>query len=125
MRQVILDTNFLVYCAENKIDYVHEIMMLMNEGHELVVPSSVIKELEEIYKTGEKLSDRSAAFLAIKILQSNNIRVLPSREKYADGDILNQVRLGSIVATLDLELRKKLRNSRVIVIQGKKKLAFE
>lgn len=125
MRQVILDTNFLVYCAENKIDYVHEIMMLMNEGHELVVPSSVIRELEEIYKTGEKLSDRSAAFLAIKILQANKIRILPSREKYADGDILNQVRMGSIVATLDLELRKKLRNSTIIVIQGKKKLAFE
>jgi rRNA-processing protein FCF1 len=125
MRQVILDTNFLVYCAENKIDYAHEIMMLMNEGHELVVPSSVIKELEEIYKTGEKLSDRSAAFLAIKILQANNVKILPSREKYADGDILNKVRMGSIVATLDLELRNKLRNSRVIVIHGKKKLAFE
>ena len=125
MRQIILDTNFLIYCAENKIDYSHEIMMLMNEGYELVVPSSVVQELEEIYKNGEKLSDRSAAFLALKILKANDVKVLVSRGKYADEAIIDQVRMGSIVATLDLDLRKKLKNSRIIVIQGKRKLSFE
>jgi rRNA-processing protein FCF1 len=125
MRQVILDTNFLIYCAENKIDYAHEIMLLMNEGHELVVPEQVAKELEEIYKNGEKLSDRSAAFLAMKIIKANGIRTIQARGRYADEAILNLVRMGSIVATLDLGLRKKLRNSRIIVIQGKKKVAFE
>jgi len=42
MIKIILDTNFLVYCAENKIDYKEGIENLVNEGIELVVPFQVI-----------------------------------------------------------------------------------
>jgi rRNA-processing protein FCF1 len=125
MIKVILDTNFLIYCAENKIDYVHEITQLMDEGHELVVPQQVENELNELYKKGEKFSDRQAAWLALKLIKANNVQIIRVPGRYADEAIINLMRVGNIVATLDLELRKRLRNSRVIVIQGKKKLAFD
>lgn len=125
MIKVILDTNFLVYCAENKIDYVWEIMQLMNEGYELIIPRQVEDELNELYKKNEKFSDRQAAWLAMKLIKANNIKIIFAPGKDADQAIINLVRIGSIVATLDLELRRKLKNSRVIVVQGKKKLAFD
>jgi rRNA-processing protein FCF1 len=125
MIQIILDTNFLVYCAENKIDYSQEISRLVNESHELVVPSQVVDELNDIYRNTKKFSDRTAAWLALKLLEHNKVKVVQIRAQYADEAILNLVRIGNIVATLDLELRKKLRGTRIIVIQGIKKLAFE
>ena len=125
MKKIILDTNFLIYCAENKIDYVTEIARLMTEGYELFVPFQVVHELEDLYKKGKKFSDRSAAWIALKILRSNNVKTLTASGRTADEAILNLVRIGSIIATLDLELRQKLAGTRVIVVQGNKKLAFE
>jgi len=125
MIKVILDTNFLIYCAENKVDYASEINRLMTEGYELVVPKQVVSELKELSQNAKKLGDRTASWLAIKLLEHNKVKIIEARGNYADEAILNLVRIGNIVATLDLELRKKLRGTRVIVIQGNKKLAFE
>lgn len=124
MIQVILDTNFLVYCAENKIDYKTEIDNLLKEGYELVVPSQVIEELNVLFKTAKKLTDRSASWLALKLLEHNQVKVIAVSATYADEAIIRLLRIGSVVATLDLELRKKLRGARVIVVTGVRKLAF-
>lgn len=125
MRRVILDTNFLVYCAENKIDYRALIEELLNEGHELAVPEQVVEELKEISSKAKKLSDRRAAFLALRLLEHNNVSVVKAEGKYADEAILKLVRIDSIVATLDSELRKKLSKTRIIVVKGDKSLAFD
>jgi rRNA-processing protein FCF1 len=124
--RVILDTNFLVYCAEQKIDYAVDIQNLINEGYELITAPQVVEELKKIYTTSKKFSDRSAAFLALKILETNKVKVITSEGKYADDAIFNLVRVGSVVATLDLELRKRLEGrARVIVVKGQKKLSWE
>jgi rRNA-processing protein FCF1 len=125
MIKVILDTNFLIYCVENKVDYAAGIMEIMTEGYELVVPEQVIAELKDISMNSKKLSDRSAAFLALKLLEHNKVKIISAEGRIADEAILNLVRMGSIIATLDLELRKKLKSSRIIVIKGHKKVAFE
>ena len=36
--KIILDTNFLIYCAKNKLDYIEKITDLLKEDYELVVP---------------------------------------------------------------------------------------
>ena len=129
MIKVILDANFLIYCSENKLDYITEIMTLMNEGYELVVPAQVIDELNELHKKAVKFSDRTASWLAMQIVEKNKdkIRVASASGKTGDEAILNLVRMGDVVATLDLELRKKIKalGKRVIVIQSKKKLVFD
>jgi len=114
-----------VYCAENKVDFAAGIMEIMTEGYELIVPRQVVQELNDIASDSKKLSDRSAAFLALKLLEHNKIKIADVQGRIADEAILNLVRIGSIVATLDLELRKKLKNTRVIVIKGVKKIAFD
>ena len=124
MNKVILDTNFLVYCAEQKIDYKELIDELINEGHELVVPEQVVSELRTINEKSEKLTDRNAAKLALKLIEHNKVNVLKARGQYADEAVLF-LAPGNIVATHDVRLKNKLRNSRRIVITGNKKLVFE
>ena len=124
--QIILDTNFLIYCAENKVDYATDIMNLMNEGYELVVPNQVIMEIESIAKNAKKLSDRTAAFLALKLLEHNKVKVIESGGTYADEAIIIMVRRGCIVATLDFWLRKALSGkARVMIVNSKRELDFE
>ena len=123
MIKVILDTNFLVYCAENKIDYKELIEELLNEGHELAVPGQVIDELRKISEEAEKLSDRSAAKLALKLLKHNKVSVAKAKGRYADEAVISLGK-GNIVATHDAALKEKLRESRKIVITGNKNLAW-
>ncbi len=128
MLKVILDTNFLVYCAENKVDYKNELEDLLSEGHKIIVLEQTISELNEIRKNAKKLSDRDAADLALKLIEHNQVEIIIGHGNYADEAILNFVKNSRdpvIIATLDFALRKKLKNSRKIVILGKKKLAFE
>jgi rRNA-processing protein FCF1 len=124
--KVILDANFLIYCAENKIDYAEGIMNLMSEGYELVVPSLVARELGDLSKSSKKMSDRDAAKLALNLLEHNKVKTLFLRGKYADEAIIKFVKKeGGIVATLDVDLRNNLRNFRKIVIEGKRKFNWE
>lgn len=121
MIKVVLDTNFLVYCAKQKIDYNSEIDNLMKESYELAVVSPTLRELKKLSEHAKKLIDRNAAKLALKLLKFNKVKIIESRGT-ADKLIYTLGKKGNIVATLDKELKYKL--SRVIVIQGRKKIAF-
>lgn len=121
MIKVILDTNFVIYCAEKKIAYSEQISELMNEGYDLVVPKQVIQELEDLKQNSEKYSDRTAANLALQILKFNKVNIIEARGKTADDAIVNISRF-NIVATLDAGLKKRV--GRIIIISRDKKLMF-
>ena len=55
MVKIILDTNFLVYSAKQKIDYLREIFNLISEKKEIIVLSSVVSELENLATKSRKL----------------------------------------------------------------------
>jgi len=122
MIRVLLDTNFLIYCARQKIHYKEEIDILISQKHEVVVPSLVVEELKNLAETADKFSDRQAADLALKVLGANGISVVDLPGKNADEALIRASGSEGIVATMDLELRKKL--GWVIVIEGVKKLAL-
>ena len=121
MRQIILDTNFLVYCAKEKIDYAEEIRMLVTGKYELVTMDMIIKELEKIKKKAKKYIDKQAADLALQLLKTNKVKILKGIGEYADKAIIN-ASAGNIVATLDMGLTDYL--ERAIIIRGKRKLQF-
>lgn len=121
MIKVILDANFLIYCAEKKIDYANQIAELMGEGYELAVPRLVVRELENLKEKAEKYSDRVAASLALQLLKANKVIVFEARGRYADEAIINSSRF-NVVATLDEAIRKRV--SRSIVISNDKRLVF-
>jgi len=121
MIKIILDTNFLVYCAKQKIDYAEEISNLMKSGFELTAISLVVTELEKLAKEEKKLSDRDAAKMALKILNAGAVKIIPVEGDNADNEIV-KISGGNIVATLDRELKSKVERS--IIIREGKKLEF-
>lgn len=119
--KIILDTNFLVYCAKQKIDYAEEIRVLASGKYNLATPSQVIEELQKIAKSAKKYSDKESAKLALKLLKVNKVKTLRIIAKNADNAIV-KASAGNIVATVDKLLQKRL--EKVIIIKAKKKLAF-
>lgn len=135
--KVILDTNFLIYCTKEKLDYEEKIEKLLNEKYELVVPLQVINELKKVRdkpkdilpafkrKTRYKKTtgkDKAAADLALKILEAKKIKKIDIEGKNVDKAIIKLAREDkkNIVATLDREMRGIL--GRVILISRGKKL---
>lgn len=121
MIKVILDTNFLVYCAKQKIDYAEQISELTKGGAELATTAQVVEELEKLKTSSRKYSDRNAAALALKLLGVNQVEVLKVGGRNADNSIMIAGR-GNIIATHDRGLARKI--SAAIVIKGKKTLAL-
>jgi hypothetical protein len=122
---IILDTNFLIYCAKNKLDYVEEISNMLNENYELVVPEQVIHELKKLSedKTGKVSGkDKRAADLALQLIDFNKIKKIKAEGKSVDDAIVNLSKGNkkNIVATLDREMRQTL--GRVILINKGKRL---
>ena len=122
--KVILDTNFLVYCAKQKIDYVEEIDDLVKGKYELYIPSEAVVELQELMKKAKKFTDKQAAELALKILKTNKVNILDINGSNADDAIIKHVKKypKDIVATVDRKLSFQVKRS--IIIRGKKKIAF-
>ncbi len=117
--KVILDTNFLIYCAKQKIDYAEEIGNLLNRSYELVVPFQVLNELRKLKLKAKKGKDKEAAALALQILELKKIVNVKISGKTADEAIFNLANQDrDVVCTADEEMRGKLR--RVILIRGKR-----
>lgn len=122
---VILDTNFLIYCAKEKLDYAEEIAKIVNEGYELVVPKQVINELNKLKNDNYKRlsgKDKLACDLALQILNVNCIKIVETKGKSVDDAIVNLSleNKKNIVCTLDREMRHTL--GRVILVNKGKKL---
>ena len=120
--KVLLDANFLVYCAAKKIDYVVEISNLMPDGYELAVPVQVVQELEKMEINARKYRDKMDAKLALQLLRFNKIKILKISGKDGDEALINASE-GNIVATVDFDLRKKV--PRAIVMKRDGNIAFD
>lgn len=111
MKTIILDTNFLVYCAKFKIDLFSEINRICNFPYKLAVLNKTIEELEKINPKELKLIKK---FI-------EKFTVLKSKENYVDKELIRLSKEGFIIATQDLELKKQL-NTPIIIIRQKKYL---
>ena len=91
-----------------------------------VVPSFVIRELENIKKRS-KGKARIAASVALKLVESSDIRVVDADLKYRERVDDALLRISKILCTNDRELQKKARNKGITVVylRQKKYLAIE
>lgn len=119
--KIILDTNFLVYCARQKIDYKEELRIFVKGKYDLVTTNQIVDELESLKKTARKYSDKESAGLALKLLKLNKIKIIITSGKDADEGII-EINKGNYVATNDRELKRIV--ERPIVIKGRRKLDF-
>ena len=119
--EIVLDTNFILTCVKQKIDFVDIAEQLINEKITWVAPQQVLDELGQLKdRDGMKRIDREAATLSFDILQGLNPLVVDlGKNPNVDIGIVNYV-LGTdkVVATLDKGLKDRIEN-KILTIRGK------
>lgn len=120
MKKAVLDTNFILTCAKQKIDFLDEVKLM---GLEVLIPEEVLEEIKRIMGSGKKFHFRENARLALKILNKNEFKKIKLGTEDVDKGLVNFAEKNKdvIVATLDRELKKKIKRPK-LVIRGKKRL---
>lgn len=120
MKKVVLDTNFILTCTKQKIDFFDEIRL---KGMDILIPEEVFGEIKKIRDFGKKLHFRENAKLALKILEKGEFKKIRLETTDVDNGLVNFATKNRdvIIATLDRELKKKIKKPK-LVIRGKKKL---
>lgn len=123
MKQTILDTNFILTCVKQKIDFFRDIPAM---GIQIIIPTQVIEEIKRVANSTKKLRFRDDAKLSQVILERNKFKEIDIRGKYVDKGLIKYAKEHPrlVVATLDKEIKTKLVNSKLI-IRGKKKLELQ
>ena len=114
MKYILLDTNFILSCIRKKIDFFEE---LQSMGFSVIIPKQVIEEIKGLSKS------KTEAEVALKILEKSEFRKITLHGKNVDNGIVKVAKEneGWIIATLDKEIKGKIKNQK-LTIRGEKKL---
>ena len=123
MKTVLLDTNFLVECAKNKIDIQSELTRILDFSFEIAILDRTMEELEEIIAKGKK--EGQAAKLAKTILMTKRVTIIPTTGGHTDKLLLEMADENHMIATMDKTLKQQLKKKKqdVVIMRGKNKLA--
>lgn len=124
MKTIYADTNFLVECAKNKIDIHTELKRILDTNFELAVLDRTMEELDTIVARGKK--EGGYAKLARTILMTKKVNIEMTSGGHTDTLLLKKADENHIVATMDKELKRKLKKKgqSVVIMRGTKKLAI-
>ena len=123
MKKIILDTNFIIIPYKFNVDIFSEIDRISGFNYELCVIDKTIEELNKLAESG-KGGGKRAAKLALALLKSKKVRELKSSGSYADDALLELASPINIIATQDIELKRRLKAKGVpfITLRQKKYL---
>jgi hypothetical protein len=125
MKQIIIDTNFLLIPAQFRVDIFSEIDRLMYEPYELCILEGTIDELNKIQEK-QSGKDKKAAALALKLIASKKVKHLKTEKNLnIDKLIVEQAKNpDSIIATQDMALKRVLKrnNAHLIILRKKQYL---
>jgi rRNA-processing protein FCF1 len=113
MKQILLDTSFIITAVKNKIDFFEE---LEEQGFKITIPKQVIKELQGLNSE-----------TALKLLKNSKskFKATDLKVKNTDNGIIRFAKQNpeSIIATLDRQIKKQVPNQKM-VIRRKRKLGI-
>ncbi|PIN77629.1 hypothetical protein COV15_01735 [Candidatus Woesearchaeota archaeon CG10_big_fil_rev_8_21_14_0_10_34_12] len=111
--KIILDTNFLIYCAKYKIDWQEEIKRIFGKA-EIIIPCQVLQELEQ--KSKEK-NAKIALLISEKAIEEEKAKI---KILGAENTDLAVEKLGknNIIASMD----KGIKAGKRLVIRQKNHL---
>lgn len=125
--EILLDTNFILTCVLQKIDFVELSEEMFNEKLNWILPKQVISELKKIEKDlKQKRKFREGAKLSLEILETMNLKIV-DLNKNPNIDIAIKDYIFDkpiILATNDKGLKKRVKN-RILSIRGTKSLILE
>lgn len=111
MKQIILDTNFILDCIKYKIDIKSEIAKIIDENFTLSIFNITKREI----------SGKKDERLALQILKKINPDILETDSDNVDRAILSLNKKNIIVATHDRKLKEKLKKAFIPVITIREK----
>ena len=111
--------------AQFHVDILAELERIL-PNYTFVVPSFVIRELENIKKRS-KGKDRIAASVALKLVETSNINIIDANLRYKERVDDALLRISKVLCTNDRGLQKRARNKglTVVYLRQKKYLAVE
>jgi uncharacterized protein len=125
--KIVLDTNFLLIPAQFNVDIFSEIERICDFSHQVCILEQSLDELNKIIvqQTGK---NKAAAKLALQLVKQkglNTIRI--SKKDSVDNILANLPEMEYMVATQDIELKRRLKakNIKIITLRNKKYLNFE
>ncbi len=120
-----MDSNFLMIPYQFNLDVFQEIEYLLQKKVDFVVPSAVKSELTGISaRGGEGAAEASLALQLASRCRVVEVALDPG-ESVDDAIVKASQKLGAVVATTDIELRKRLRNVKVPVVYMREKSKLE
>ncbi len=124
MKTILLDTNFLVECARNKIDIQTELTRILDFSFEVAILDRTMDEIDDIVARGKK--EGQAAKLARTILMTKRVTVIPTEGGHTDKLLVQMADENHIVATMDKALKQQLKKKKqdVVIIRGKNRLGI-
>ena len=125
--KVILDSNFLMAPFQFHVDVFEELEYLLQKKIDFIVPSAVKLELTSISsRGGEGAAEASLALQLASRCRVVDVNLKP-QETVDDAIVKAAQKLGAVVATNDIELKKRLRdiNVPVVYLREKSKLEVE
>jgi rRNA-processing protein FCF1 len=123
--KVILDSNFLMIPFQFNLDIFQEIEYLLQKKVDFVVPSAVKSELTGISaRGGEGAPEASLALQLASRCRVVDVTLEPN-ETVDDAIVKASQRLGAVVATTDIDLKKRLRDIKVPVVYLREKSKLE
>lgn len=122
MKTILADTNFLIECAKHKIDIHKELTRILDTTFEVAVLDRTLEELDTVAARGKK--EGALAKLARTILLTKHVSIAMTSGGHTDKILLDKADENHIVATMDKELKQKLKKKGqpVVIIRGTKKL---
>jgi len=124
--KIILDTNFLLTTAKQKIDFDRFANEIFDKKIEWLIPEEVLRELEEISVSERKKGkDKDAAKLALKLIEGIPHKKVSLPVKNVDEGILRYAKRNNlIIATMDRGIKQRF-NGKVLTVRGKKELLIQ
>ena len=105
MVEILCDTSFLIHIATKRIKNISNLDTEIGQV-QFLVPDVVIKELEKLSKQDEKKQEILAT-----VNYSKNLKKIAIAGKFADQALIDYIKQhGGIIATMDKELKKKIKN---------------
>ena len=106
MFEVICDTNFLIHLSTRRIKNIDSANSEIGD-FQYVVPLVVLNELQRLSTIPDKEQDAKRTLEFVR-----NLKTIPISGSYADDAITEHVKKhGGIVATIDKDLKSKIKNS--------------
>lgn len=120
MKRIILDTNILMAVGQFRVDIFSEIRRICDFSYKVYVVDKSIDELKRLAEGTSK--NARAARLGLQLMKAKKVGVIRTKkDRHVDDLIVAIVRKGDIVATQDIDLKKRVKEKGALVITMRQK----